>query len=139
AAAARAVAAVRAGWRGSVAGIARRAVRHLKRVFGVCPEDLYAALGPAIGGCCYEVDRSIVDALEAHWDAMPEAVRGRQGDKAMLDLRDANAAILARAGVPESRIARVGPCTKCAAADWFSHRAAGGPTGRQLSVIGWRR
>ena len=101
-----------------------------------------AALGPAIGGCCYEVDREVVDQLEARWGAMPDTVRGAGvgGAKAWLDLRGANAAILARLGVPTAEIVGVGPCTRCAVANYFSYRAApDGVTGRQLSFIGWRQ
>ncbi len=132
------VAAVHAGWRGTVGGVAQRAVRHIVQAFGTPVTELRAALGPAIGGCCYEVDRSIADAVEGAWGPMPDAVRTDTGPKAMLDLRRANATILERAGVPPGCIVSVGPCTRCAAADYFSYRAAGGRTGRQWSFIGWQ-
>ncbi len=135
------MAAVHAGWRGTVGGIAARTVLHLERRFGVGPEAISAALGPAIGGCCYEIDGQIVDELERRWGAMPTAIHRTRGTKPLLDLRRANATLLARAGVPTARITSVGPCTRCAAADYFSHRAAisvaGHATGRQLSFIGW--
>lgn len=139
------VAAVHAGWRGTLAGIVTRTLQHLETTFGVKPAAVHAALGPAIGGCCYEVDRSIVDDLERAWGAMPGAVRRRpHTDKAMLDLRSANAAVLADAGVAAERIAVTGPCTRCAVAEYFSYRASalastgGAVTGRQLSFIGWQ-
>jgi YfiH family protein len=142
------VGAVHAGWRGTVAGVAARTVRHLKDVLNVEPAALHAALGPAIGSCCYEVDRHIVDELERQWGAMPDAVcRDPHGPKARLDLRRANAVILASAGVPTTRISTTGPCTRCAATAYFSYRAAtatagrtagNGATGRQLSFIGWQ-
>src|SRR6516165_6868811 len=51
----RAVAAVHAGWRGTLARIAEKAVGRMQLEFGSKPTNLLAALGPAIGPCCYEV------------------------------------------------------------------------------------
>jgi len=131
------IAATHAGWRGTLAGIAARTLRCLQGEFGVEPADVSVALGPAIGACCYEVNSEIVDQLQQRWGVMPDAVRRADAAKSMLDLRAANTAILTRLGVPESRITTVGPCTRCAANQYFSYRAAGGSTGRQLSFIGW--
>jgi YfiH family protein len=132
------VAAVHAGWRGTLAGVAQRTVRHITQAVGVPVTELRAALGPAIGGCCYEIDRDIADAVEHAWGPMPDAIHSGTGRKAMLDLRRANAAILQRTGVRPASIVCVGPCTRCARTTYFSHRAAQGPTGRQWSFIGWR-
>src|SRR5437868_3632229 len=51
----RAVAAVHAGWRGTVAGIAGESVRKLSEVHGCRPDELIAAIGPCISRCCFEV------------------------------------------------------------------------------------
>src|SRR5262245_35211874 len=56
------VAAVHAGWRGTAAHVAARAVDAL-RAAGSRPEDLVAALGPAIGPCCYEVGEELKAAF----------------------------------------------------------------------------
>jgi hypothetical protein len=133
----RVIAATHAGWRGTLAGIAERTLQCLQSEFGVELADVSVALGPAIGACCYEVDSEIVEQLQQRWGVMPDAVRRAGGAKPTLDLRAANTAILTRLGVPESRITTVGPCTRCAASQYFSYRAARGSTGRQLSFIGW--
>ena len=133
----RVVGAVHAGWRGTVAGIAVRAVELMCGTFGVVAGELRVALGPAIGGCCYEVDRHIIDAIDRAWGLPSDAVRVRiatAAEKAMLDLRAANAAQLRGVGVTE--VVTVGACTRCARAEYFSHRA--GDAGRQLSFIGWQ-
>lgn len=132
------VAAVHAGWRGTLAGVVQEAVRRIEREGGVQAAEIQVALGPAIDGCCYEVDASIADALEQRWGPMPDAVRRNRGPKAMIDLRLANTAILARSAVQLRHVVSVGPCTRCAAAEYFSHRSSGGLTGRQWSFIGWR-
>jgi YfiH family protein len=142
----RVVAAVHAGWRGTVAGIAAHVVRHLRGRFGADPATVLAALGPAIGTCCYEVDAAIGRKLEDQWPAMPADVcRKRPGKpgKIMLDLRRANRQILLHNGMGADNIRLIGPCTRCAVGEYFSYRAAqGGPgpalAGRQLSFIGWR-
>ena len=136
------VAAVHAGWRGTLAGVPQRVLAALQEKFAVQPQGIYAALGPAVGGCCYEIEASIADALEARWGVMPDAVRrddraAKKPAKAHLDLRRVNAAILARAGVPPDQIVSVGPCTCCNRTEYFSYRATNGTTGRQLSFIGW--
>lgn len=131
------IAAVHAGWRGTLLGIAQGAVSHMHRAFGVEPAAIHAALGPAIGGCCYEVERHLTDELEQRWGAGRDAVV-HHGAKSQLDLRRANTTILAAAGVLPAHIAWLGPCTRCATGEYFSYRGAGSRTGRQLSFIGWR-
>ena len=59
----RVVAALHAGWRGTAKDICGRAIRVLKTDWGVSPADLLVALGPSIGGCCYEVGRDIGENL----------------------------------------------------------------------------
>jgi YfiH family protein len=130
-----AVLAVHAGWRGSVGGVAAAALELAEQELGVRPGEWQVALGPSIGGCCYEVEADIGRQLVARWGAMPDAwqAAGRHGQ---LDLRRANRAILVACGVSPEAIVDVGPCTRCAAADFFSHRGAAGQAGRQLSLIG---
>jgi hypothetical protein len=130
------VAAVHAGWRGTVAGIAEGALRAAQRELGIGPEQWQVAMGPSIGGCCYEVDGEIGERLESRWGRMADAW-SRVGPKGQLDLRQANRAILTASGVKPGLIFAIGPCTACAHEDFFSHRKSGGRAGRQLSYLGW--
>jgi YfiH family protein len=122
---ARLAAAVHAGWKGTALGIAARAVERLCREGDLTPDALHAGLGPAIGGCCYEVGEEVAAAL------------GAGTTKMRVDLRARNAATLRAAGIPEGQIQLVGPCTRCRHQELFSHRASGGRAGRQLSAVGW--
>lgn len=133
----RLAAAVHAGWRGSLAGIAAKAVKYLVEKYDVAPADLEGALGPAIGPCCYEVGEDVLTALVSRWGRLAEESVSASGAKAHLDLRRLNQAILAAAGLPPDRIFTSGPCTKCAGDDFFSYRRAGNETGRQMGVVGW--
>ncbi len=127
-----AVAAIHAGWRGTVADIAGAAVRRLTQAFGVAPSDLEAAIGPAIGPCCYEVGEEVRRQFAAVSPALLDVAQVHQA----LDLRAANRFLLERAGLRPAAIFECGPCTRCAADRFFSHRAAqGGASGRQLSFI----
>jgi hypothetical protein len=141
---ARLVGVVHAGWRGTVAGVTRAAVTRLLEISDTQPGEIRAALGPAIGPCCYEVDASIAEEIEARWGLMPAVRRYlRNGTpKARLDLRAVNVKQLTLAGLNSAAIATVGDCTCCNSVSHFSHRAAtshqgAGVTGRQLSFIGW--
>ncbi len=109
------VAAVHAGWRGTVAGVTARMLDHLATAFAVPPSDVYAALGPSIGGCCYETDDRVADQLEQRWGSLPGVVQARSNGKVRLDLRQANAVMLVRCGVPRVQLSQIGPCTQCAA------------------------
>lgn len=130
-----AVMAVHAGWRGSLEGVAAAALRLAERELGIAPGEWQVALGPSIGGCCYEVEAEIGERLVARWGAMPDAWQPA-GSRGQLDLRRANRAILVASGVEPRAIVDIGPCTSCAGDDFFSHRRSGGRAGRQLSVIG---
>jgi YfiH family protein len=159
----RAVAAVHAGWRGSLARIAEKAVGRMRMEFGSRPRDLVAALGPAIGPCCYEVGAEVTKAFAAQFakagewfhgsfekivsEDSPNPLRWLQmtppGHDAppptvCLDLRAANRWQLAQAGVPERQIFVSDLCTACRSDLLFSHRRERGKTGRLMAVIGIR-
>ncbi len=127
-------AAVHAGWRGAAAGIVEEALAHLRRAFGVEPRDVRAAIGPAIGGCCYEVGADVRAAFARRSGDATAAAWRVAGDRLLLDLRTAVVALLARAGVEDAAV--VGPCTRCTP-EYCSYRRDGAETGRQVSFIGW--
>lgn len=131
----RAVGAVHAGWRGTVAGISGRAAAAMAVQYGCRPGDIRAAVGPSIGPCCYEVDDAVAVPLRAHYgEAASELLKpGRMPGKYMLDLWEANRQDLLAAGVAQVMVA--GECTACNASRLFSHRAEAGTAGRGAAVI----
>ena len=126
-------AAVHSGWRGTLAGIVSRAVAAATD-FGVAPTRLLAAIGPSIGGCCYEVGEDIAEQFAAV--GMPVR-RALDRSKPALDLRECNEHLLRSVGLPPSRIQVCGPCTRCRSDLYHSYRAHRDAAGRQLSWIGW--
>ncbi len=127
-----AVAAVHAGWRGTLAGVARQAVLALQAVHGARPEELLAAIGPSIGPCCYEVS---VDLARRFQMELGKAVGNPRPGQARVDLWLANVKTLLSAGLEHTRIESLGRCTSCEADLFFSHRRDGGRTGRQVGFI----
>jgi YfiH family protein len=129
-----AVMAVHAGWRGSLAGVAPAALDLARRELDIAPSEWRFAMGPAIGGCCYEVETGIGQQFVDRWGAMPDAWQPA-GDHGQLDLRRANRAILIASGVDAGAIAEVGR-VRAVPATSSSHRRHWRGAGRQLSVIG---
>src|SRR6266436_3526986 len=130
-------AAVHAGWRGTLAGIAAKMVELLDSQYGISPDAVEAALGPAIGSCCYEVKDDVSRPLIERWGKIAEPCVEHRNGRTYLDLRRLNRAILEHAGVPLTQIYDVGPCTSCAPDEFFSYRREKKETGRQISFIGW--
>jgi len=129
--------ALHAGWRGTLLGISPRAIEILRNQWNVDLHNLSVALGPAIGGCCYEVGLDVGEALVKRWNIRDASVWRLHKDKGLLDLRAVNTEQLVEGGVPRERICFTGPCTFCDPV-FASYRREGTGAGRQLSVIGWR-
>lgn len=130
----RAAAAVHAGWRGAAGGVLEAAVAHLVREHDVEAATLEAAIGPAIGSCCYEVGAEVRDAFVARSGHLTDPAWDDRGPKPRLDLRHAVELMLRAGGVGD--VALVGGCTKCDPR-LHSFRRDGAASGRQLSFIGW--
>lgn len=133
----RMVAAAHAGWRGTLMGLAERMVRRLNDDYGVLPEEIEAALGPSIGACCYEVKDDVTEPLRHKWGRLADENIEMRNGKSFVDLRRLNRGVIESTGVPRRQISEIGPCTCCAADEFFSYRRERQETGRQISFIGW--
>jgi YfiH family protein len=127
-----------AGWRGTVADVAGATVAAMVQGWGCRPEDLLAAVSPAVGPCCYEVDAPVIAALRqsAPWADRVLRAEAASPARARLDLWGANVQRLVDAGVPPAGVAVAGLCTACSPDLLYSHRRDGGRTGRMLAGIG---
>lgn len=133
------VAALHAGWRGTLKGITARALTLLSSTWGVDPSEVWMACGPAIGPCCYEVGREVGEQLYERWGMNIPATWQPKGEKGQLDLRLFNLLQGEQCGVPRTQMQLVGTCTFCDATLFTSYRREGTAAGRQLSVIGWQK
>jgi YfiH family protein len=123
----RALALVHAGWRGTAAGIAGRAVAALRDEYGSRPRDLLVGLGPGICGRCYEVGAEVAERFA------PEHLRpSPRPGRFLLDVAAANRDQLRAAGVPAARIHAHGACTK-ETPELASHRRA--PDGSRFACL----
>jgi polyphenol oxidase len=130
---ARVCGAAHAGWRGTVAGVARNVVARMQEL-GAQPARIRVALGPSIGPCCFEVGPEVVAAFrEALGDVPGMVVAGPRKDH--LDLRVATRAILERAGVAGDGIDDRPPCTRCEPDRFFSYRRDGQAGGIHMAFI----
>jgi len=131
-----AVAAVHAGWRGTLEEVAAAAVDTLVRDKRHDPETLRVAIGPSIRACCFEVGDEVVDAFV---DAGREKeVISRPGPRRRrhVDLVSDNRRQLLRMGVPAEQIYDCGRCTACEGARFYSYRREGKGVGRLMGAIG---
>jgi len=126
------VAAVHAGWRGTVAGIVGSAVAALAER-GVERATLRAAILPHIGVCCFEVGPDVADAIDGASDASDVVVSRRP--RPHVDLARVVEAQLAGAGVDAGRVDRVPGCTCCQPDRFYSHRRDGDRSGRHVAAI----
>jgi YfiH family protein len=159
----RAIAAVHAGWRGTLARIVQKTLGQMRMSFGTRPADVIASLGPSIGPCCYEVGPEVAQAFAGQFRAAREWFEGRfdfvsSGEepnplewlnmmppghqppppRVQLDLRAANRWQLIDAGVPPARISVSPLCTACRTDLLFSYRREVPATGRLMSAIALR-
>lgn len=155
----RAVAAIHAGWRGTLARIAAKTIGKMQMHFATNPRDLLAAIGPSIGPCCYEVGTEVATQFLSQFSDAPAYFdEFRTGDEpnpvqwlnmmppghqpppkgVLLDLRKANRSQLLAAGLRPQNIHTIDLCTSCRPDLLFSYRKEGPAAGRLMSVIALR-
>ena len=129
------VGAVHCGWRSSVGDILCNALSQMQSL-GAKPESVCAAIGPAIGKCCFETDDDVPEAVTAWLGGDVEGLfRKRADGKTLVDLRAANARRLQQLGVPAEQIDISDECTFCSHDKYWSHRYTKGKRGGQAAVI----
>ena len=159
------VAAIHAGWRGTVGGITRATVERMTADFGCRPEDLQAVIGPSISPDAFEVGEEVVMLFRQsafpdsiiRQSAFPDSIirqvpTAHQASSAKelsaacpttdarqssfhIDLWQANRWLLTEAGLQEEQILLTGLCTKGCPDRFFSARREGYTTGRLISAI----
>ena len=126
-----AVAAVHAGWRGTVMEIVSKTLQAMQARFGTLGGDCFAYVGTCIDECSFEVGDEVAQHFAGPFKRFDAAA-----GKFFVDLKKANAAQLREFGVPGQQIELSPYSTVLHHAEYFSHRLEKGLTGRMLAVIG---
>lgn len=127
-----------AGWKGSVAGIAKEMVSVFVQN-GSHPSAISVIIGPSICKKCYIVDDRVIKLVEKGLEGVEEKPYNQINTvQFSLDLKELNKQILLRAGVKQSNISITSYCTSCNSDYFYSHRRDQGSTGRMLAFIGWK-
>jgi YfiH family protein len=141
------IALVHGGWRGTARGIVAATLEAMHAYSGCLPHNIYAAIAPAIGPCCYEVSTDVQQLFlgQTQFETMPTQKRYRAliNEAAVfstvalptktslrLDLQATNRNQLLLAGVLPAHIETMEICTGCHTDRFFSHRREQGQTGR---------
>ena len=130
------VAVVHAGWRGTEQGIVANSINQLIKL-GVGVRSLFVAIGPHIGGCCYEVSADFAQSFKTKFPS--DRVVFQTQNKWHVDLGEANRLSLLELGVLPEHIDAPITCTSCQNDQYFSFRKDSKETfGEMLGVIGIR-
>jgi len=125
------IAVVHAGWRGTFYNIVNKTIERILNEFNCNPEDIIAALGPSIGGCCYEVGKPLWNKFNHEHILFPDDF-SQIGEKYYLNLQSINRNFLKNSGVQQ--IDLLAKCTKCED-DFYSYRRDKSKKNSQISII----
>lgn len=136
------VAAVHAGHRGTNMKIASVCAEKMMSLSGCSFEDIYVAIGPCIGKCCYEVGVEVanntLNCLGSRWQ-FEQLCQSKPNQKYMLDLAGSNKQVLVNFGIPQNNIDVCKYKTCCFEINginaFFSHRKSGGFSGTFPTII----
>lgn len=129
----KAIAAIHAGWRGTVQEIVPCTIDAMNKHYGTKAENIIAGIGPSIGKCCYNVGEEVKEKFSA----LPSStiIFENRDNNLYLDLWTANKKQLIHAGVPAKNIEIAETCTQCNHEMFFSSRHGRGNTGRFTAGI----
>lgn len=130
------IAAIHAGWRGTVAFIVGHVLEEMRAAFGTEGPDVTACIGPSISVESFEVGEEVYEAFRLNgFDMARVSLWKKETGKHHIDLWEANRLQLLDFGVSDSQIEVAGICTYTHHNDFFSARRLGIASGRILSGI----
>lgn len=127
-----AIGAVHAGRAGALKEILPKTIETMKTAFGSEPAEILIAMGPSIGGCCYEINPSIADEVTA--GGYSNALR-YQEERIFLDVNTILLTQLKALNIQDNQIEMLENCTACECERFFSYRADAQHTGRIAGII----
>lgn len=127
--------AVHSGWRGTVKRIGEKAVKRMTAAYGSDPRDMFCAIGPSIGPCCFQVRDDVVTLFSDGFDTQALFTPDGDGEHYHGNLWEAVRQTLMEAGVQDEHIDYAGECTCCHPQRYFSCRGQHGTFGVQGALI----
>jgi polyphenol oxidase len=129
----KAIAAIHAGWKGTVGHIITKTLNLMNTNYGTIGKHCFAYIGACISTQNFEVNTDVADHFKEEFRRFDETK-----NKYFVDLKSANKAQLVAFGVPEGQIEVSEHCTVTNNDLYFSHRKENGKTGRMLAAIGMK-
>lgn len=122
------IAAAHAGWRGTATQIASKTVQKMVEEFSCKPSDIIAAIGPAIGKCCFEAQEDVLQQLAATIQDNSNVISNNHADLKLI-----NSLQLLACGLEKINVCEY--CTSCQNELFFSYRREQGNTARHSAII----
>jgi YfiH family protein len=129
------IAAVHAGWRGTVKKIVEIAVQKMVQKYKSSPENIVAAIGPSISADIYEVGNEVVEEVKKSIPNAELLLHKNSSGKYHVNLWEANRQVLLENGLQERNVEIFGECSFSQGSKYFSARKEGIDTGRMVSGI----
>lgn len=125
------------GWRGTADGMGVKMLERMAAEYGTDPRDTVVAIGPSIGGCCFQVDKPVVDIFRNNFAFADKYIRDDETfpGKYKIDLWGVNKEMLTEYGVKEENIEIGGECTMCRPDMFYSHRVMGEARGTMAAFL----
>ncbi len=128
------LAAIHAGWKGTIANIVGKTVKKMSDKFDCNPNDLFAGIAPCISLECFEVGNEVVDRfIESGFSIKEIGRKNVKTAKMHLDLQLANKLLLNAAGIPLNNIETANLCTFSHPDKFFSARRQTIHSGRMVT------
>ncbi|HWQ75658.1 MAG TPA: peptidoglycan editing factor PgeF [Syntrophomonas sp.] len=125
------------GWKGTMLGIAAKTAALMGQAFGSQPRNMWAAVGPGIGNCCFEISPSLANQVESNFPGSDHILRHEAG-RFTWDLALTIRRTLLQAGLRDENICVCSECTACHPDTFFSYRRDRGKTGRMGALLNLR-
>lgn len=129
----KAVAAIHAGWKGTVAELVRLTLEAMQQRYNTNARDCYGYVGTCIDEISFEVGPEVADQFAPEYRRVDEFTQ-----RTFINLRSANTKQLIDFGIPTAQIAISSFSTVLNNDDYFSHRLEKGQTGRFMALIGMK-
>lgn len=130
---------IHSGWKGTLNKILSNGINLMIKEFSSNVEDIIVCIGPSIMGCCFEVDKEVVDMFNNNFTDIEKFIRlgeikdGKQ--KYYIDTVEINKRELINLGILEENIYLSNVCTKCSSDTYYSYRVQGQDSGRNVTLI----